>query len=157
MNTQTLLIIALSLSTLAILFSSYGIYSASKAHRWRKLLEDDSEQPQNLEEIIAAMTTKIKSLEHRSENLETALNALTEVASKAVQKTGLVRFNSQADDGGNLSFCLAMLDNHQTGVVVTSLHGRQQNRIYSKRIVDGKSESPLSEEETNAIIQAVQS
>ncbi len=72
----------------------------------------------------------------------------------ATQKVGLVRFNPFDDGGGNFSFSLALLDAHQTGVVITSMHGRQQNRIYTKKITQGQSESELTEEESQAITQA---
>jgi hypothetical protein len=90
----------------------------------------------------------------RQDYLETALANLTDKTSYGVQKVGLVRFNPFEDGGGNFSFTLALLDEHNCGVVLTSIHGRQQNRIYTKKITDGKADAQLTEEEEQAIISA---
>ncbi|MDZ4231919.1 MAG: DUF4446 family protein, partial [Candidatus Pacearchaeota archaeon] len=70
---------------------------------------------------------------------------------QAVSRVGLVRFNPFHEIGGNQSFSLALLNEDTNGVVVTSHYGRESNRVYGKRIVKGKAESSLSEEEEKAI------
>lgn len=82
------------------------------------------------------------------------LAMLQEHSTFAIQKLGVVRFNPFNDGGGNFSFSLALLDAHNTGVIITSMYGRQQNRMYTKKITNGTSESPLTEEEEQAIAQA---
>jgi hypothetical protein len=47
-----------------------------------------------------------------------------------------------------------MLDALNNGFVITSMHGREQNRIYAKKIILGKSEIQLTQEEEQAINQA---
>jgi len=71
-----------------------------------------------------------------------------------IQKVGLVRFNPFKELGGDHSFCLAMLDNKENGILLTCLHTRDRTRIYMKSIVSGKSEHDLSTEEKNALKQA---
>jgi hypothetical protein len=73
----------------------------------------------------------------------------------AVQHVGLVRYDAFEDVGGRLSFSCAMLDDHGTGVVVTSINGRQDTRVYAKPIVDGRSQYNLSIEEEEAIRRAL--
>jgi Protein of unknown function (DUF4446) len=65
-----------------------------------------------------------------------------------------VRFNPFADGGGNFSFSLALLNDYNTGVIITSMHGRQQNRIYAKKIEKGKCDIQLTEEEQQSILIA---
>ena len=48
-----------------------------------------------------------------------------------------------------------MLDDHGTGVVLTSINGRQETRVYAKPITDGRSSYNLSLEEDEAIRQAL--
>ena len=64
---------------------------------------------------------------------------------------GLIRFNPFNDGGGNFSFALALLDAHNTGVIITSMYGREQNRVYTKKIVEGECENQLTDEEIQAI------
>ena len=69
-----------------------------------------------------------------------------------VQKVGLIRFNPFAETGGDQSFCLALLDAHDSGLVISSLHSRGSTRIYAKPVKEGKEVGyAFSEEEKKAI------
>jgi len=56
--------------------------------------------------------------------------------------------------GGDQSFSLALLDEENNGVVITSLYSKGGNRIYAKPIIQEKSEYYLSKEEIEAIQKA---
>ncbi|MDO8621568.1 MAG: DUF4446 family protein [Candidatus Levybacteria bacterium] len=72
-----------------------------------------------------------------------------------IQKVGLVRFNPFKDTGGDQSFALSLIDESDTGVVISGLYSRSGTRWYAKRIVKGKAlEYELSEEEKKAIKEA---
>ena len=73
----------------------------------------------------------------------------------AVGRVGFVRFNPFEETGGNQSFALAMLDGHGDGFVVSSLHARAGTRVYAKAIAAGSSEAALSDEEAEALKQAL--
>ncbi|HYG73193.1 MAG TPA: DUF4446 family protein, partial [Actinomycetota bacterium] len=73
----------------------------------------------------------------------------------AVRRVGLVRYDAFEDVGGRLSFSCALLDEHGTGVVVTSINGRQDTRVYAKPITNGTSSYNVSVEEEEAIRQAL--
>lgn len=68
------------------------------------------------------------------------------------QKIGLVRFNPFAGTGGDQSFCLALLDGEENGLVISSLHSRDTTRIYAKPVKKGRAAGyELSTEEVQAI------
>jgi hypothetical protein len=72
-----------------------------------------------------------------------------------VHKVGVVRFNPFKDLGGDQSFSIALLDGENNGVVVSSLHTREGNRVYAKPVELGKAvKHPLTEEEQEAIKKA---
>ena len=73
----------------------------------------------------------------------------------AVRHVALLRYDAFEDVGGRLSFSCAMLDDHGTGVVLTSINGRQDTRVYAKPIAEGASSYNLSPEEEEAIRQAL--
>jgi len=73
----------------------------------------------------------------------------------ALGRVGFVRFNPFEDTGGNQSFALAMLDGRGDGFVVSSLHARAGTRVYAKAIANGSSEAALSDEEAQALKQAL--
>jgi hypothetical protein len=73
-------------------------------------------------------------------------------------KIQLVRYNPFEDVGGDQSFILCLLDNANSGVIITSLHSRNITRIYAKSIKNGESDNvALSREETHALIKTINS
>jgi hypothetical protein len=105
----------------------------------------------NLEHIINSLAENLHRLEQEQGISNQELARLQTNFQLAVQKVGVVRFNPFADGGGNFSFSIALLNGNNTGVVITSMHGREQNRIYTKKIQDGKSDNQLTEEEQQAV------
>jgi hypothetical protein len=73
----------------------------------------------------------------------------------AMQHIGMVRYDAFEDVGGRLSFSCALLDGRGDGVVITSINGRQDTRVYAKPVTGGQSSHNLSEEEVAAIQQAI--
>lgn len=105
----------------------------------------------DLESVINQLAEGLHTLQDNQVILEKHIKNLKSDFKLSVQKVGVVRFNPFSDGGGNFSFCLALLDGHNTGLVLTSMHGREQNRIYIKQILEGKCEIQLTEEELKAI------
>lgn len=107
-----------------------------------------------LEEIL-------KKQDAHTKDIEKLINGLSKLENNAkfhFQKIGLVRFNPFSDSGGNQSFVLVFLDGHDSGLIISSLHGRSQTRWYAKTITNGKPfEHDLSEEEKEAFNQALKS
>ena len=108
----------------------------------------------DLESVIHTLTDQQKTLHEQQTEAAVHINKLYQQVAGAVQKVGVIRFNPFDDGGGNFSFSIALLDAHNTGVIITSMHGRQQNRIYSKKITEGASETELTQEEAQAITAA---
>lgn len=80
---------------------------------------------------------------------------LSSITALSLQKVSMVRFNPFGDVGGDQSFSLAMLDGHNSGLILTSIHGRGGTRVYAKPIDLGKSKYSLSAEEKKALSQAI--
>jgi hypothetical protein len=73
-----------------------------------------------------------------------------------LQCLGFKRFNPFTDTGGNQSFALSLLDENGNGIVVSSLHSRENTRVYAKSVRDGKpTDQTLSKEESEVINQAL--
>lgn len=73
-------------------------------------------------------------------------------------KIGLTRFNPFEDMGGDQSFILCLLDQNNSGVIITSLHNRDITRVYAKPIKSGEGENfTLSKDEKSAILKTIKS
>lgn len=74
-----------------------------------------------------------------------------------IQRVGLVRFNPFENTGGDQSFALALLNNRGSGIVISSLHGRDMTRMYGKPVKEGKEDGyELSGEEKEAVEKALE-
>ena len=108
--------------------------------------------------ILDLLESAIKQgLQTRSE-LEQVLVRFGQLADYhrlAFQRAGLVRFDAFDGVGGQQSFALALLDGNKDGVVLSSLFGREGARVYAKPVENGRSTYTLSQEERQAIEQAV--
>jgi hypothetical protein len=96
---------------------------------------------------LERLADSVGSLDQRAGSLETG-------ARRSVQHVGMVRFNPFEDTGSNQSFALALLDGEANGIILSSLHSRQQTRVYVKEIVAGRCDAPLSTEESEALKRA---
>lgn len=98
----------------------------------------------------------IQRLEAAVKKLAQGQRQLSDIAKDSVRHVGVVRFDAFEDMGGRLSFAAALLDGHGDGVVITSINGRQDTRCYAKRIQNGTSIHNLSDEERQAIREALE-
>ncbi|MFA5926217.1 MAG: DUF4446 family protein [Parcubacteria group bacterium] len=109
----------------------------------------------DLEKIILEHAKNLKELDRDIQDLYGISNRIHGLALKSVHKVGIVRFNPFKDLGGDQSFSVAFLDGENSGVVISSLHTREGNRVYSKPIEKGKAvKYPLTDEEQDAIKKA---
>lgn len=71
-------------------------------------------------------------------------------------KINVTRFNPFNDLGGDQSFILTILDQNDTGAIITSLHNRDITRIYAKAIKNGEGDNiTLSKDEKSAIVKTI--
>jgi hypothetical protein len=109
----------------------------------------------SLEQQLGAYRQQVESLGQRLSQLDIVHQQLKTTTGLASQKISIVRYNPFGDTGGDQSFSLAVLDAHHSGYVLTSIHGRENTRVYVKPIDFGQSKYTLSNEEKQAIEQAV--
>jgi hypothetical protein len=80
--------------------------------------------------------------------------ALKAESAQALRNVAVVRYDAFTDTGGQLSWSLALLDDSGSGVVLTSIQGRNESRTYAKNVAGWASETQLSPEEEDAITNA---
>ena len=153
MNVSLLNLAALIIAILALTTSITAWLSLRSLNKLRQAFFAGRDGV-DLEQTIHALTANFQQLSQQELVLAQELKNMQSNFLLAIQKVGVVRFNPFADGGGNFSFSIALLDGKDTGLILTSMHGREQNRIYSKKILEGKSDSQLTEEEQQAIDRA---
>ncbi|MFN2418182.1 MAG: DUF4446 family protein [Candidatus Limnocylindria bacterium] len=92
----------------------------------------------------------------RMKEMEAMHSIIDRRTRRSLQHIGLVRFNPFDDTGSDQSFTIALLDDQHDGIVLSSLHGRANTRIFAKPVSGGGSQHTLSDEESQAIRIAVE-
>lgn len=120
---------------------------------FKKLTKDISDN--DLKTLLEDILRKIDLTQKEARQI---LEKIEEIEKKGIfhfQKVGLVRYNPFSDTGGDQSFVLALLDGKDDGVIITSLHSRDQTRVFAKPIEKGKESGyEFSKEEIEAIVRA---
>ncbi len=112
----------------------------------------------NLVHVINSSYESIIKLEDEVEQLNNYYSKLFRLTNNNLQNVGLIRYNAFQEMGGNLSFTLALLNNQKDGIILTSINGRNDHRLYVKQIsASVAKDQPLTEEETQAISEALKS
>ncbi len=108
--------------------------------------------PKTLMNALQGIQHTIAQQEKVQEVTKNEIQKLQDQSRFHTQNVILKRFNPFGDTGGDQSFILAILDGNKDGVVITSLHSRENTRFYVKSVKDGVGiDHPLSDEEQKII------
>ena len=106
-------------------------------------------------DIIEMFERQVEIEETLSKNSED-IKWLYKKFKKAFQKVSLTKYDAFNQMGGQLSYCLVMLDENNDGFIINSVHGADGCYSYTKEIRKGKSSIALSNEEQQTLIDAME-
>lgn len=144
-------VLAIVLSVISIIL---GISNSSKVNTLMDYSDDG--------DIITAL----KNYYDKVEDLAKTINKSTDTVllsrlsncenetNISIKKIGIVNFDAFDDVRGNLSFALAMLDNSNDGIILTSLFGHNSCNTYVREIKNGETSVKLLIEEKEALAKA---
>lgn len=153
-NKEIFLFLALFFSIVSLIATIILLF---KILNWQKKIKVllTGKTGKDLEGLLNDIFKDTKANKKEIKEIKEIIKHLTNLTEKSIQKVGIVRFNPFKDTGGDLSFSLALLDYYNNGVIISSLHGREETRIYAKPIINGQSKYNLSTEEEKALKQAI--
>lgn len=105
----------------------------------------------NIESVLDACIDKVNFVIDKNKEIEYQMNSIERNMYYCIQKVGVVRYNAFDDVGSDLSYSIAMLDNNDDGLVISSLYARESSSTYAKPVAGGRSRYALSVEELKAI------
>ena len=111
----------------------------------------------NIEEDLETYMYRVEKVEKQNAEITNYVKTLDEDLTRCIQKVGIVRYNAFKDTGSDLSFTLALLDEHNDGVVLNGIYSREMSNIYAKPVKNGESSYTMSEEEKMAVQKAINS
>jgi len=83
--------------------------------------------------------------------LDNRLRTAEDRIDRAIAYRGVLRYDAYNELSGRQSASIALLDATRSGVVLSSIHHRDQARLYVKQVREGASEIELSPEEQEAV------
>jgi hypothetical protein len=148
-STLTLVaLVAIGLSVIAVL---YAIANAGRSGGVGGRVRLD----ETLRGVLQGQTQQVQRLERAVRALHAADKKQQTQIDDSIRNIALLRYDAFEDVGGRLSFSCALLDDGGNGVVLTSINGRQETRVYAKPVTGGTSSHNLSLEEEEAIRRAL--
>ena len=115
---------------------------------------------QDLVAHAAELRQQFQVLYDYVQDMATGLNSRMETnenrLDQAITYSALVRYDAYGEMSGRQSTSIALLDSRRNGLVLSSIHHRDQARLYAKQIHEGQPELELSPEETEAIRLALE-
>lgn len=109
----------------------------------------------SLEEDITALFEDNQFLKNSTEKNKKDIRVLYKNMESAYQKMGLVKYDAFSQMGGQLSFCLTLLNENNNGFILNSVHSTEGCYSYTKEIKNGKSDISLGKEEEEALAIAI--
>ena len=157
---STVGIVALAAAALAIVSLLVTAVLAARLRRirgeQRAVLGDRREDlvshAVSLQEQFAALSGYVEDVAVR---LDEQMGAAEARLDGAVAYTSLIRYDAYGEMSGRQSVSIALLDATRSGIVLSSIHHRDQARFYAKQVRDGAGELELSPEEAEAVTVAL--
>jgi uncharacterized protein DUF4446 len=154
-DTQGIVAIAAAgLGLLALIGCAALAVSVRRLRRAQRVVLGEDEQrdvvahaagmQRSFEALRAEVDATAKRLDARLAGVETALR-------ETIAHRALVRYDAYNELSGHQSVSLALLDDEQSGIVLSCIHHRDQARVYAKQVRGGRGELELSPEEAEAV------
>ncbi len=148
-------------AAVAVVALGFGVVLALKLRRLRVdqrvILGDRGE---DLVAHAAALRQQFEALYDYVQDAAGQLNGRIETAEQrldtAVAYSALIRYDAYGEMSGRQSTSIALLDARRSGLVLSSIHHRDQARLYAKQVREGQPELELSPEESEAIRLALE-
>ncbi len=155
--TENLALVIAALALLVLLLLLLVVVQSIRLGRavrdYRSLVGDGSGG--SIGEVLDGHIGRVDAVARRMVEMDQVHAALDHRTLTSLQHIGLVRFNPFEDTGSDQSFAIALLDGQRDGIVISSLHGRANTRLFAKPVEGGASPHALSAEEEQAIRIAV--
>ena len=159
--TSTVGIVALAAAAVAVVAL---ILSTCLAIRLRRVRADQrlvlGERREDLVAHAATLQSQFEALndyvQDVAERLEERMTTAEHRLDGAIAYRALVRYDAYGEMSGRQSTSIALLDASRSGVVLSSIHHRDQARLYAKQVNAGRGELELSPEENEAIRLALE-
>jgi hypothetical protein len=154
-DTQGIVAIAAGAVAVVALLASVALSVSLRRIRSAQRLVLGEREQQDVVAHAAAMQEAFQALSAYVHDTAVRLDERLAGVEAALQGTlahrALVRYDAYNELSGHQSMSIALLDDTQSGIVLTCIHHRDQARVYGKQVRGGRGELELSPEEAEAV------
>jgi len=136
------------LCCLALMLSLRRLRRAQRLVLGEQGQEDVVAHAARLHEAFEALRAYVDDVAVR---LDARLGGVESTLRRTIVHRSLIRYDAYNELSGHQSVSIALLDDERSGVVLTSIHHRDQARVYAKQVTGGQGELELSPEEAEAV------
>ncbi|MCF0142134.1 MAG: DUF4446 family protein [Parasporobacterium sp.] len=150
-NTLTILVAVLALLCVVAIIAVILLFTRQaklQARLDRFLVGQDGE---DLEAAILNKFARLNAAEDKCAANEQAIRDIYRRLQGAYQKSGVVKYDAYTENGGKLSFAIALLNERDNGFVMNVMNGRDGSYCYIKEIEKGSCSVVLGREEGEAL------
>ena len=144
---------ALGVALIGLLVTGLGWRRLGRVRADQRVVLGDGER--DLAAHAADLQRQFASLHDYVVDVATRLEGRLDVAESrldgVIAHRAILRYDAYNEMSGRQSTTIALLDAHGSGIVLSSIHHRDQARLYAKQVVEGASPVPLSPEEEQAL------
>lgn len=149
-------VIAVAVVCIALIVAVIILFKKLKEERQRLDRFMVGTDGSDLESALNDRFTRIAALEEKTAVNERCIDDIYLRLQGAYQKMGIVKYNAFTENGGNLSFAMALLNEKNSGYVMNVMNSREGSYAYVKEITQGRCDIPLGGEEQKALDQAME-
>ncbi|MFZ1719738.1 MAG: DUF4446 family protein [Candidatus Moraniibacteriota bacterium] len=112
-------------------------------------------EAKDLEVVLLQQKEDMRVFDKEIQELFEISNRLYRLGLQSIHKVEVIRFNPFKEVGSNQSFCVALMNGKDSGVVLSSIHTREGTRVYAKPVASGvEAGHQFTDEEREAIALA---
>ena len=147
-------LVAIILLMFGLIINLYSELSTMKT-RYKRMMA--GAEGTSIEQMLAAHSKEVNTAVNEYQRIERKLDSLDELVRSALTRVSVIHFDAFEKTGQGLSWCAALLDRNNNGVVLSSITGQESSRCYVKPIEGGfvSDKYKLTREEEQALRQAM--
>lgn len=153
-NIEIWVVSCLAITALLLLLWITAIFNIRKLRKRLQLFVKET-GVDNLEGVMAELHERTERMRDTVQRQQETIERMEKKLADFKGNVSIVRYNAFEDRGSDLSFSLAIVSEKQDGVVVSTIHARDESMVYAKPIEGGQSSYPLTPEEKEAISRAL--
>jgi hypothetical protein len=154
-DTQGIIAIAAAAVAILALVGCAALMLSVRRLRRAQLLVLGEQGKQDLVAHAARIQDAFQELQSYVDDVALRLDGRLAAVEAAMRGTiahrALVRYDAYNELSGHQSVSIALLDEDQSGIVLSCIHHRDQARVYAKQVTGGQGELELSPEEAEAV------